>query len=131
MATNENATLIRNAYAAFATGDIPAVLATLTEDVTWHVPGRSPISGDFKGHDGVLEFFGRCQELSGGTLRVVADEVLAEGDRVVVLATVSAERNAQAWSSPEVHAWRVVDGRASEFVEFQGDQETEDAFWSS
>ena len=99
--------------------------------MTWHVPGRSPISGDFKGHDGVLEFFGRCQELSGGTLAVTADHVLADGDVVVVLATVSAERHGQTWSSPEVQVWRVADGRATEFVEFQGDQETEDAFWSS
>jgi hypothetical protein len=44
---------------------------------------------------------------------------------------VSAERNVQSWSSPEVHVWRVQDGRAVAFREFQGDQEAEDRFWSS
>ena len=128
---DDNGKLIAEAYQAFAAGDVPAVLARLSEDITWHVPGRSPLSGDYKGHDGVLEFFGRSIELSGGTLRVDADEILADGERVVVLSTVSAERNSQAWSSGEVHVWRVVDGRAVEFVEFQGDQEAEDAFWMS
>jgi uncharacterized protein len=126
-----NAVLIREAYDAFASGDIPRVLGILANEVTWHVPGRSPLSGDYKGHEGVLDFFGRCQELSGGTLRVAADEVVAEGARVVVLSTVSAERHGQFWSSPEIHVWRVIDGRATEFREFLGDQQTEDEFWAS
>ncbi len=125
-----NAALIREAYDAFAGGDLSRVLGVLADDVTWHVPGRSPLSGEHKGHQGVLDFFGRCQELSGGTLRVAADEILAEGDRVVVLSTVSAERHGQFWSSPEIHVWRVADGRATEFREFQGDQQTEDEFWA-
>lgn len=128
--TNSNATLIRQAYDAFAVGDIPTVLATLDGGITWHVPGRSPLSGDYKGHDGVLEFFGRCQQLSDGTLRVVADEVLADGERVVALTTVSASRHGQSWTSPEIHVWRMADGKAVEFCEFQGDQEAEDAFWA-
>jgi ketosteroid isomerase-like protein len=126
-----NAELIHKGYQAFAAGDIPTVLGIFDESIVWQVPGRSPISGEFKGHDGVLEFFGRCQELSGGTLRIDTNEILADGERVVVLCIVSAERHGRAWSSPEVQVWRVVAGRAIEFREFQGDQETEDAFWSS
>jgi uncharacterized protein len=126
-----NAAIITDAYDAFARGDIPAVLRILADDVTWHVPGRSPLSGDYKGHDGVLDFFSRCHELSNGTLRVAASEVLAEGDRVMVLSTVSAERHGQHWSSPEIHVWRLSEGRAIEFREFQGDQGGEDEFWAS
>lgn len=126
-----NAEAVRRGYDAFARGDIPAALEVLHPEITWHVPGRSPLSGDYHGHPGVLEFFGRCQELSAGTLRVKPDEILADGDRVVVLSTVSAERHGQFWSSPEVHVLRVADGRITAFREFQGDQETEDLFWAS
>ncbi|MEV5282979.1 nuclear transport factor 2 family protein [Streptomyces sp. NPDC051994] len=129
--TNSNAELIGRAYRAFAAGNIPAVLQLLDARIAWHVPGRSPLSGDYHGPDGVMKFFGLCQELSGGTLKVPADEILADGERVVVLSTVSAERHGQSWSSPEVHVWRIVDGKAVEFREFQADQEAEDAFWSS
>jgi ketosteroid isomerase-like protein len=129
--THPNAELIRHGYEAFAQGDVPAILDIFGHDISWHVPGASPLSGDYKGHQGVLDFFGKCMELSSGTLRVNADEILCDGDRVVVLATVSAERHGQSWSSPEIHVWRLVEGKAAEFCEFQGDQQTEDKFWSS
>jgi uncharacterized protein len=128
---DHNAALLRDAYDAFARGDIPAVLALLDPSITWHVPGRSPLSGDYKGHDEVLGFFGTAMERSGGTLRVAVDELLADGERVVALTTVSATRGGRSWSSPEVHVWRVVDGRAVEFREFQGDEQSEDQFWMS
>jgi ketosteroid isomerase-like protein len=124
-----NAELLRRGYEAFAKGDMPTVLGIFADEITWHVPGRSPLSGDYKGPEEVVGFFTKSMELSGGTLRVEADEILAEGERVVVISTVSAERNGQSWSSPEVHLWRVSDGKAIEFSEFQGDQQTEDEFW--
>ena len=126
-----NAELIRRAYDAFANGDIPAVLAIFSPDITWHVPGRSPLSGDYKGHDDVLGFFTAGMELSDGTLRVAVDELVASAETVIALTTVSATRKGRAWSSPEVHVWRVQNGRAIEFCEFQGDQQTEDEFWLS
>jgi ketosteroid isomerase-like protein len=126
-----NATLLRRAYEAFAGGDIPTVLATFSDEIMWHVPGRSRLSGDYKGQNEVVGFFGKAMELSAGTLRVEVDELLADGERVVALTTVSAERKGRRWSSPEIHVWRVVDGKAVEFREFQGDQQTEDEFWSS
>jgi len=129
--THPNAELLRGGYDAFAKGDIPTVLGIFAEDIAWHVPGRSPLSGDYRGHQEVVGFFAKAMELSGGTLRVEADEILADGERIIALTTVSAERDGRSWSSPEVHVWRVQDGRAITFREFQGDQEAEDRFWSS
>jgi uncharacterized protein len=128
--SSANQQLIERAYAAFAHGDVPTVLAAMADDILWHVPGRGPISGDFRGHEQVLGFFRRFMELSGGTFRIVVDDVLAKDDRVVVLVTESAQRLGRAWSSPQVHAWTVKDGKATVFWQFQGDQQTEDEFWS-
>ena len=128
--SDQNAQLLQHTYDAFARGDVPTVLEALADEITWHVPGRSPLSGDYKGHEEVVGFFTRSMELSAGTLRVAVDEIVAKGERVIALTTVSAERNGRRWSSPEVHVWRVVDGLAVEFCEYQGDQQTEDEFWS-
>lgn len=125
-----NRQLIERAYDSFARGDIPTVLSALAKDIHWHVPGRGPISGELHGHAEVLGFFGRFMELSDGTFRIVVDDVLAKGDRVIVLVTESARRNGRDWSSPQVHAWTVRDGQAKVFWQFQGDQQTEDEFWS-
>jgi uncharacterized protein len=127
--SNQNAQLIRDGYAAFAQGDIATVLELFDEDIDWHVPGRSPLSGDYHGHEGVLGFFTKSMELSSGTLKVDVDDVVADGDRVVVFSTVSAQRNGRSLSTPEVHCWRLADGKAVEFREFQGDQQSEDEFW--
>jgi ketosteroid isomerase-like protein len=128
--TNPNADLIRRGYDAFGQGDIAAVLRMLDPEVVWHVPGRNPLSGDYKGHDDVVGFFVRTMELSGRTFKIDIDAVLAEGERVVVLCIVSAERHGRYWESPEVHVWRVADDLAVEFCEYQGDEHTEDQFWS-
>jgi ketosteroid isomerase-like protein len=128
---HSNADLLERGYDAFAKGDIPTALGVFANDIAWHVPGRSPLSGDYKGNEEVLGFLAKSMELSGGTLRIDVDDILCQGERAVVLCTVSAERNGQRWSSPEIHVWRIVNGQAVEFHEFQGDQQTEDEFWSS
>jgi hypothetical protein len=56
--------------------------------------------------------------------------VLADGALVVVLATVNAQRSGVAASFQEVHVWRLKDGKATEFREYQGDEQREDRFWS-
>ena len=128
--STENLELIRRGYEAFGRGDIATVLGILDPDIHWHIPGRSPLSGDYTGHDEVIAFFTKTQELAAGTFAIEIDEMLAGTQRVVALCTVSAQRNGRQWSTPEVHVWRVADGRAVEFREYQGDQQAEDEFWS-
>jgi ketosteroid isomerase-like protein len=125
-----NQMLIERAYEAFARGDIRSVFDALAEDIFWHVPGRGPLSGDYRGHAEVLGFFQHFTELSEGTFRIAVQDVLAKGDRVLVLVTESARRHGRDWSSPQVHAWTVKEGKATIFWQFQGDQQIEDEFWS-
>lgn len=126
-----NAELIRRGYDAFARQDIPTVLGILHPDITWHVPGRSPISGDYKGHDQVLGFFTEVAQRSAGTFHIGITDVLASGERVVVLCTGSAERDGRSVSTAQVHVWRIDGERAVDFCEYQGDQQAEDEFWAS
>ena len=129
-AANANGVLIENAYDAFSRGDLQGAIAAFAEDILWHVPGRGPLSRDYRGHAEVLGFFGHFMQLSGGTFRLRVDDVLAKGDRVVVLCTESARRGERTWSSPQVHVWTVKDGKAIVFEEYFGDQQAEDEFWS-
>ena len=125
-----NATIVRKAYDDFARGDVPAVLQAFDPAITWHVPGHSPLSGDYKGHDEVFGFFRHTLELSGGIFSMDVHHVLGDGDVVVALVTVKAERNGRAAAFPEIHVWRLVNQKATEFREFQGDERTEDRCWS-
>lgn len=125
-----NAAIIRKAYEDFAHGNVPAVFAAFDAAITWHVPGHSPLSGDFTGHDQIGGFFQRTMELSGGVFGIDVHNVFADGDLVVVLVTVNAQRNGVSASFPEVHVWRMKNGKAIEFREYQGDEQREDRFWS-
>ena len=128
--STENLDLIRQGYEAFGRGDITSVLGIFDPNIHWHIPGRSPLSGDYKGHDEVIAFFTKTQELAEGTFSIEINDMLANNQRVVVLCTVSAQGHGQHWSTPEVHVWRVMNGHAVEFREYQGDQQAEDEFWS-
>ena len=125
-----NAAIIRNAYDNFAKGNIPADLETFDPSITWHVPGHGPLSGDYRGHDQVVGFFKHTMELSGGIFSIEVHHVLAEEDVAVALVTVKAERKGRSAAFPEVHVWRLANEKVTEFREFQGDEQTEDRFWS-
>lgn len=125
-----NSVIVRKAYEDFAVGNIPSVFAVFDADITWHVPGHSPLSGDYIGHDQVGGFFQRTMELSGGAFSIDVHNVLAEDDLVVALVTVNAERNRLSASFPEIHVWRMKNGKATDFREYQGDEQREDRFWS-
>jgi uncharacterized protein len=126
-----NADLIRRAYDAFSRGDMEGVFALFAKDILWHVPGRGPLSGDYRGHVEVQGFFQHFMELSSGTFRLQVDHILAEGDLVVVLCTDKAQRGNLSKTSQQVHVWTVRDGYAATFREYQGDEQSEDEFWSA
>ena len=129
-AAQANVALIKSAYDAFRRGDTKSVFAVFAENILWHVPGRGPLSRDYRGHAEVAGFFDHFMGLSEGTFRIRIDQILADRDRVVVLCTESASRAGRSWSSPQVHVWTVKDGRATAFWEYEGDQQGEDEFWS-
>ena len=69
-AAEANAALITGAYDAFGRGDVQNVFAVLAEDIFWHVPGRGPLSRDYRGHAEVRGFFEHFMSLSKGTFRI-------------------------------------------------------------
>ena len=72
-----NRDLIVRGYDAFDRGDVGTVLEILDPNIHWHVPWRSPLSGDYKGHDEVVGFFTTTQELATGTFSIEINDVLA------------------------------------------------------
>jgi uncharacterized protein len=125
-----NSVIVRRAYEDFAQGNIPSVFAVFDEGITWHVPGHSPLSGDYTGHDQVGGFLSTHDAASGGAFSIDVHNVLAEDDLVVALVTVNAERDGLSASFPEIHVWRMKNGKATDFREYQGDEQREDRFWS-
>ena len=126
-----DAEILRAGYEAFANGDVPAVLALFAEDITFDVPGNSAVSGHYEGHQEVVGFFEKLGELSGGTFRVVVQEIFDNGTGTCpALCTLEAERNGRQSSFDTVQVWRFEGGKAVGFREFNDDQAGLDEFWS-
>ncbi|HEX2087951.1 MAG TPA: nuclear transport factor 2 family protein [Solirubrobacteraceae bacterium] len=118
MTEQSNVETIKGAYAAFAEGDVDAILARLDDDVEWTVPTVLPHGGDFHGRDDAARFFAGVMEKWDG-IEVRVDDIVAERDRVVVLGRAQGRlRSAGDAGYGFVHAWTLRDGRAVRFEEY-------------
>ena len=84
--SEENKELIKKGYAAFSSGDVETVMDLFDDDIEWVQPGKSLISGTYRGKAEVMELFG---ELAEKMLTVKVNGLVAEGDTVVALTEVS------------------------------------------
>lgn len=126
---NEN--LIRDAFAAYARGDIEALRRDfLAEDVRWHFPGQSPLAGHHEGADRVVALFGRLGELSSGTHRLELHDVIANDEHVVALHATRAERAGRRLQINAAQVFHVRDGKVTEAWTLHDDPDAVDEFWS-
>lgn len=132
---HSNVRLIRDFHDAqnafYAGGDRGRVRGMLTDDVAWHVPGRSAIAGDYLGRDEVLRYFAARRELARAVFRIVVRGVLADDERAVILASgaVRHERKTSTWNT--VVVFRIAEGKIAECWVHPYDQCAFDDIWSA
>jgi ketosteroid isomerase-like protein len=115
---SDNAQVVREAYECFENGDIPGLLERLSDDVDWASPAILPVSGTFRGHDGVGEFFTKVGS-AWAELEVKPDNYVANGDRVVALG--QARGKAAGGDESEYgfsHVFELADGKVTRFREY-------------
>lgn len=104
MPENDPTATVRRMFAAFASGDLDAVLETLHKDSHWTYIGANPdlVKAEFRGTAEVRRFFEHILE----TYEITAfnpDEWIEQGDAVVVLG--SEEGRIRATGAPFRHEW--------------------------
>jgi len=108
-----NTDIIKSLYAAFARGDVPAVLAALAPDVQWVEAEGGPYGGLSIGPNAVLEnvFMKLGGEWDG--FAAVPEEFVAQGDTVVALGEYSASFKAtgKSFRAPFAHVWKLAGGK--------------------
>ncbi len=125
-----NEDLMRKGLEAFGKGDMETVQDLFADDIVWHVPGTSQLSGDYKGQGEVLGWLGKNAELSGGTLRTEVHDVLANDEHAVALFTVTAQREGKSLRDNACQVAHVSGGKVTESWIHAGDQQAVDDFWS-
>ncbi len=131
MADHPNIARVAAALEAFGAGDLETYAGFFADDVVWHVSGHHALSGTYRGKEALLGYFTKVRELTGGTLKIDTQRILADADRVGVFARVTARRDGQSLDVEMAQAFELDEaGKAKEYWALSDDQDAVDAFWS-
>jgi ketosteroid isomerase-like protein len=112
-----NTDILRRGYAAFASGDIPQVLAIFNDDIEWIEAAGYIYAGTYTGAEDIVQNIFTRLGSEWETFVVEPDSFLCEGDQVAALGWLSGTYKATgiAFRARFVHWWTMTDGRASRF----------------
>lgn len=112
-------------------GDFERLRDFYSDDVVWHVAGDHPLSGDYRGKEELFEYFARVNSLTGGSLAVEPESILATDKHVTMFTRVKARRDDKSLDVVLAQVFHVgPDGRWNEYWALADDQEAVNAFWS-
>lgn len=86
MGAQENKQTARDAYAAFAGGDAAGAMRNIDDSIEWTARGDNSLTGTYKGKQEVGELWAK---LVGKGFRTQPHDFIADGQKVVVLTTIS------------------------------------------
>ncbi|MDB5228768.1 MAG: hypothetical protein JWN78_2961 [Bacteroidota bacterium] len=131
-ATMTNTMVVQQAYGHFGSGNIPALLDSLTDDVKWHEPGPKeilPWVGTYNGKQGVGEFF-TTLDREIDFLKFEPREFIEQGNKVVALGYMEAKSKKTGRTSAT--DWAMVftlkNGKVSNFQSYNDTHDGVEAF---
>jgi hypothetical protein len=124
--------VVRGVFGAFATGDLATLSDLLHPDATWHHHNDDRLGGIHRGSDAVIAYLTESALLTGGTLHVIPQSVMADGEgHVAVPVRLTASRpDGRSMDGPQVVLVTVEGGRVRAIEQFVGDPAAVAAFWA-
>jgi hypothetical protein len=128
---NETEKVLRAAVNAMVTGDLDALPALFADDVVVHVPGKSQLSGDYKGKEELFNgFLGKLTSLTDGQVVLEPHDLVGSEDHAVGIYTWTATRGGTTFEWRQVNVYHVRDGQIAEVWQHPFDAERWNEFWS-
>jgi ketosteroid isomerase-like protein len=121
---------LAEAMAAISKGDVERFgEILLADDVVWHWPGRSSVSGDHRGRAAVLELLAGFHRLTGNRLNVEPIDILEGDNHLMSFTHVTADREGDHLDVIMADAMRFgPEGRVVEYWTLSNDQAAVDSF---
>ena len=127
-----NAALVRRLQGSILAGDLEGVLDAYTDDAVYRVAGDNLLSGNHRGRQAIAALFVKAMEITGGSMRIVVDDVLADEGHTVTFWSGSAERPGKRLDAHGIMAFKVNDdGKFTESWWLYDDQAAYDDFFSA
>lgn len=125
-----NIEMARRGYQAFNEAHLDEAMATIHDEINWHIGGDNPLTGEYRGKEAVMEMLARFGQLTEGTYEADIHDVLASDEHTVVIGTYTATRHGRTRSARFIDVIHpAADGRAKEFWRTFEDQAAEDEFF--
>jgi uncharacterized protein len=110
---HKNETLLKDAYDAYAKGDIAGLTAGWTDDVVWHLQGDGPVGGDHKGAEDILKTLGEIVGLAS-SFDLKVEKIFADDTTGVALCRTKMSYGDQKFDVVTTHVHRITDGKVAE-----------------
>ena len=117
-----NGQLVHRLFELFGRRELDRAMALFAEAAEFQVPGSSAISGIYYGRAGVLEFWRRQIDLSGGSFRTQVVSMEPVVDDVMVDVDVTAVLDGEPVSWRRTVTYRISDGLIVHASYVEGDQ---------
>ena len=129
--SEQNKSIVNQAYSNFKSGDINSLLGLMADDVVWTLPQMDgvPFAGARTGREAVGEFFATIDS-SQETLRFDPRQLIAEGDTVVALGNYQwkVKSNSREFGGDFAHVFTIRDGKIVAFNEYMDTAACRDAY---
>ncbi len=126
-----NAALVRKLQRSILAGDLEGILDAYADDAVYRVAGDNLLSGTHRGRQAIEALFVKAMEITGGTMRIVVNDVLADDGHAVTFWSGSAERPGKHLDAHGIMAFKVNDdGKFTESWWLYDDQAAYDDFFS-
>ena len=119
---DQNEQLVRRVSEAFASGDMATFFDLHTDDVVFHVPGRSRFAGEHRGKQAYMQVLQEQLGTLDGPPEQETHDLLASDDHVVALLTIRGTRGGNPLELRQVIVAHVRDGKISEVWGLPEDQ---------
>ena len=126
-----NEEIVRKGYKAFGDGDMDTLGSLYAPDAVHVASGNNPLSGEHKGVDDILAYYGQLFEQSNGTFSAELKSVRVEGDDTVVATHRNkGQRGDKTLDQDEALTFTIAGGKIARISESHSDPAAYDAFWS-
>jgi ketosteroid isomerase-like protein len=120
---------IREAYAAFARGDLDGYFRACSEDWNFNIAGKGAIAGTYRGHQGLYDLAQKAMAATSGTFQEEVEDVLGNDQHGIVLAQHRFTRDGRRHEYHTVHVYEIRAGKLASCWEHPRDQAAFDAAW--
>ena len=126
-----NVQIIEDLIDAFHTGDFERFMDGFADDAVFRVAGDNIISGEYRGKPVIRDYFIRLGQVTGGSMRIDVDEILAGDQHAVMFIHVTTDRKGMHLAAECAEAFRLNEaGKVTESWFLYEDQKAYDAFYA-